>query len=120
MKKFIVCFCALLMIVLPTVALAEGEVTVTDPFTWKYLVTVAGAAAFTLLVVQFLKLPLDKVRKIPTRVLVYMIALIVMVVAAAFTTGLTMENVLLAACNAFIAGLTAMGGYELTFAKKNI
>lgn len=113
MKKIL----ALVLMLLPAVALAESETL--DPFTWEYLVTVAGAAAFTLLVVQFLKLPLDKVWKIPTRVLAYLIALIVMVIATAFTSGLTLQNVLLAACNAFIAALTAMGGYELTFAKKD-
>ena len=44
-------------------------VEVGEPLTWTYLATIAGAAAFTLLVVQFLKAPLDKVWKIPTRVL---------------------------------------------------
>lgn len=107
----------MLMLLIPTIALAEGEVT--DPFTWEYLVTVAGASAFTLLVVQFLKLPLDKVWKIPTRLLAYTIALIVMLVATIFTTGLTWQNALLACCNAFIAALTAMGAYEMTFAKKD-
>lgn len=91
----------------------------TDPFSWEYLVTIAGAATFTLLVAQFLKFPLDKVWKIPTRIVVYIIALMVMVVATAFTTGLTMQNFLLACSNAFIAALTAMGGYEVTFAKLN-
>ena len=44
------------------------DVSVGEPLTWTYLATIAGAAAFTLLVVQFLKAPLDKVWKIPTRV----------------------------------------------------
>lgn len=115
MKKFLLV--SLMLLLVPTIALAEGEVT--EPFTWEYLVTVAGASAFTLLVVQFLKLPLDKVWKIPTRLLVYVIALLVMVVATVFTTGLTWQNALLAFCNAFIAALTAMGAYEMTFAKKD-
>ncbi len=115
MKKFLLV--SLMLLLVPTIALAEGEVT--EPFTWEYLVTVAGASAFTLLVVQFLKLPLDKVWKIPTRLLVYVIALLVMMVATVFTTGLTWQNALLAFCNAFIAALTAMGTYEMTFAKKD-
>ena len=70
-------------------------VEVGEPLTWTYLATIAGAAAFTLLVVQFLKAPLDKVWKIPTRVFAYVVALGVMLVATAFTTGLTVDNALL-------------------------
>ena len=40
----------------------------TEPFTWEYLATIAGATAATLLIVQQLKLPLDKLWKIPTRI----------------------------------------------------
>ena len=65
------------------------------PLTWSYLATIAGAAAFTLLIVQFFKAPLDKVWKIPTRVFAYMVSLAVMLIATAFTSGLTAENVLL-------------------------
>ena len=70
------------------------------PLTWSYLATIAGAAAFTLLIVQFFKAPLDKVWKIPTRVFAYMVSLAVMLIATAFTSGLTAENVLLVAANA--------------------
>lgn len=109
--------------VAPLTALAEGEAITatvpTEPFSWEYLVTVTGAAAFTLLVAQFLKFPLDKVWKIPTRILVYFIALAVMLVATAFTTGLNPQGVMLACSNAFIAALAAMGAYEVTFAKLN-
>ena len=88
------------------------------PFTWAYLATIAGATAATLLIVQFLKLPLDKAfGNIPTRLVAYVIALIIMLVATAFTTGLTAENALLAVVNAFVVALAAMGGYEITFAK---
>ena len=90
------------------------------PFTWAYLATIAGATAATLLIVQFLKLPLDKVcGHIPTRMVAYIIALVLMLVATAFTTGLTAENALLAAVNAFVVALAAMGTYEVTFAKAN-
>lgn len=91
--------------------------TPAEPFTWQYLASIAGAAAFTLLVVQFLKAPLDKVWKIPTRVFAYIIALLTMLVATAFTTGLDIQTALLAVVNAFIAALTAYGAYEVTFAK---
>lgn len=91
----------------------------TEPFTWTYLATIAGAAAFTLVVVQLCKVPLDTVWHIPTRLLVYVICLLVMVAATHFTIGLTWENGLLAAVNAFIAALTAYGAYEVTFAKRD-
>lgn len=116
-----------LTFLLPVLAFAEEAAVIpavdtaipTEPFSWEYLATIAGAAAFTLLVAQFLKFPLDKVWKIPTRIVVYVIALAVIVIATAFTAGLTAQNFLLACANAFIAALTAMGAYEVTFAKLN-
>lgn len=94
-------------------------IDVTEPFTWTYLASIAGAAAFTLLVVQFLKAPLDKIWKIPTRAFAYIVSLITMVVATAFTSGCTIDSVLLAVVNAFLAAFAAYGAYEVTFAKLN-
>ena len=37
--------------------------------------------------------------------------------ATAFTSGLTIEKGILAAVNSLLAALTAMGAYEITFAK---
>lgn len=105
---------AMSMILLPIVAIAEGELPV-DPFDWAQLATIAGATAATLLIVQLLKLPLDKVWKIPTRIVAYVIALIIMLLATHFTTGLTWSNAVLSALNAVIVALSAMGAYELTF-----
>lgn len=141
MKKILYLICTVLLIVtvFATAAIAEAAITtdttteaenevavidapdtdVGEPLTWTYLATIAGAAAFTLLIVQFFKAPLDKVWKIPTRVFAYIIALAVMLVATAFTSGLTADTVLLVASNAFIAATSAYGAYELTFAKLN-
>lgn len=91
----------------------------TQPFTWVYLASIAGSTAFTLLFVQFFKVPLDKVWKIPTRLFVYIVALVVMLVATLFTGGLTIDSAALAACNALIAAFAAYGAYEVTFAKHN-
>jgi hypothetical protein len=130
MKK-IVCFLAVLflaMLMIGTFAFAEeavipanGEPTPlpVDPFDWTQLATIAGATLATLLIVQLLKLPLDKVWHIPTRIIVYVIALAVMILATHFTVGLTWEKVGLAAVNAVIVALAAMGSYELTFAKRD-
>lgn len=132
MKKLLSLVLLLLAVTLfafPVSALAEDTADATtgitasdagmpaEPFTWQYLASIAGAAAFTLLVVQFLKAPLDKIWKIPTRVFAYIIALLTMLVATAFTTGLDIQTALLAVVNAFIAALTAYGAYEVTFAK---
>lgn len=89
------------------------------PWTWAYLATIAGATAATLLIVQFLKVPLDKVWKIPTRLFVYLIALIILVIATAYTSGITMNTFLLSVLNAFIVALAAYGSYELTFARSD-
>ena len=107
------------LVLLPIAAIAEGELPV-DPFTWEQLATIAGATLATLLIVQLLKLPLDKVWKIPTRIIVYFIALITMVVATYFTQGLNWSNVGLAFFNAVIVALSAMGAYEITFRKLDI
>lgn len=88
-----------------------------EPLTWAYLATIAGAAAATLLVVQFCKIQLDKVWKIPTRLFVYIVALVFMLLGTSFTTGLTLDTVLLTAVNALVAAITAYGAYEVTFKK---
>lgn len=98
---------------------AEGQAAPlpVDPFSWEYLATIAGATLATMLIVQLLKLPIDKVWKIPTRIIVYVIALIISLLATHFTVGLTLQNGLLTAVNAVIIALAAMGGYEVTIAK---
>ncbi len=117
MKKLLLCLVLLMTMLLTcSVALAEGELP-TEPFTWEQLATIAGATLATLLVVQLLKLPIDKVWKIPTRLVAYVIALIIMILATHFTVGLSPQNAILAAVNAIIVALAAMGSYELTFEK---
>jgi hypothetical protein len=97
--------------------IAEGGLP-TEPFTWAALGTIAGCTAFALLLVQLIKAPLDKVWKIPTRLLVYIVCLIVMLLSAVFSgDGLTWASALLAAVNAIIPTLAAMGAYEVTFGR---
>lgn len=104
------------MLLLPGVAIADGELP-TEPFTWEYLATIAGGTVATLLIVQLLKLPLDRVWKVPTRLVAYIIALVISLLAMQFTGGLTIESGVLAAINAVIIALAAMGAYEITFRK---
>lgn len=120
-------FVLFVLFLLPVAAMAEALVEVatevvaseipTSPMTWEQLATIAGAATATLLIVQLLKLPLDKVWKIPTRIIVFLIAAIVMLLATYFTQGLSWNTAILTILNAVIAALTAMGAYELTFKK---
>ena len=117
MKKLLCCLVLLFALLLTcSVALAEGELP-TEPFSWQQLATIAGATMATVLIVQLLKLPLDKIWKIPTRIVVYFIALIILLCATLFTTGLTVQNGILTAVNAVIVALAAMGTYEVTFRK---
>ena len=115
MKKLFV-FALILMMLLPVAALAEGELP-TEPFTWAQLATIAGATAAVLLIVQLLKLPLDRVWKVPTRIVVYLISLILLLLANLFTDGITLQSGILTAVNAVIVALAAMGAYEMTFRK---
>ena len=117
MKKLLCCLVLLMALMLiSSVAMAEGELP-TEPFTWEYLATIAGATVATLLIVQLLKLPLDKVWKIPTRIVVYVIALLILLLATLFTGSLTVQSGVLTAVNAVIVALAAMGAYEVTFRK---
>ena len=83
---------------------------------WAYLATMGGAVAATTLIVQFLKVPIDKIWKIPTRFVVYFIALIIMLVAEYITQrGLILDQTALIAVNAILVTMAAMGTYEATF-----
>lgn len=124
-KRFFPVF--LFALLIPFAALAEALVEVatevvaaeipTQPVTWEQLATIGGAAMATMLIVQLLKLPFDKVWKIPTRIIVFVIAFVVLILATYFTQGLSWNTSLLTVINAVIVALTAMGGYELTFKK---
>ena len=126
MKHLVRIFLVFLLMI-PGLAMSEelAEVAVevvaselpTQPVTWAQLATIGGASMATMLIVQILKLPLDKVWKIPTRIIVFVIAFIVLILATYFTTGLDANTALLTVINAVIVALTAMGGYEITFAK---
>ena len=126
MKKLFACMILVLITALFCGAAFAEEISAvggekaglpTEPFSWEYLATIAGATLATMLIVQLLKLPFDKVWKIPTRIIVYIIALIISLLATQFTVGLTLQNGLLTAVNAVIVALAAMGGYEITLAK---
>ena len=124
MKKFLfalIVFACATILAVPVLGAAEGlteEVSApTEPVTWEYLVTIAGASLMTLLIVQFIKAPLDKLWKVPTAFVAYMIALAILVAAHTMTGGMSVNTFLLCVLNAFIAATSAMGMYEKTFRK---
>ena len=98
---------------LPLCARAEEAAARQELFSWGELGTLAGATAATLLIVQFVKLPLDRVWKIPTRLLVLTAAFVILLCAHAFTVGLTPDALPLIALNAFLVAAAAMGAYEV-------
>jgi hypothetical protein len=89
----------------------------TSPYTWGYLVTVPGSAAFALVVIQLIKAPLDKICKVPTRAVVYVICLVSMAAGTYFTIGFSASALGLIPVNAALAALMAMGAYDVTFKK---
>ena len=63
--------------------------------------------------VQLLKLPLDRVWKVPTRMVAYMVALVVLVLAQVFGGGITWDKLALCLINAVLVSLSAMAAYEV-------
>ena len=143
MKKFFVLVFVALMVfaicVLPVMAHAEPpateaeqtaqEIVADEPeptpgqlpteFTWKYLVTTGGTAILVYFIVQYAKAPLDKVGHIPTRLLVYILCLVSLLVSNAFLNhGLKIETAALCVFNALISAYAAYGMYEVWIRKK--
>ena len=127
MKRIFACL-LLLIVLLPCIVLAEAEIAEvvtevvaseipTEPVTWTQLATVGGCAMMTLLIVQLIKAPLDKVWKIPTRFIVFLISFVIMLTATYLIGNLDASTAVLTIFNAVISALTAMGAYELSFAK---
>ena len=82
-----------------------------DFFTWGFLSTYAGATAGTVIIVQFLKIPLNNLTKIITRLIVYAVSLIILLAATFFTGGLTIEVAGMCVLNAVLVAMAAMGTY---------
>ena len=87
-------------------------------FSWEDLITPAAASAAVLLIVQFTKAPVDKLfGKIPTRLFVLVLSLMIVLGAQAFGgDGLSWQNLPLALINSVVVGAAAMGEYEVLFA----
>ena len=87
-------------------------------FTWESIGTFTGAVALVVFVVQLLKLPLDRVWKIPTQYVVYVISLAVLLLSRAFAPdGLDAQSVLLCVLNAAVVALSAMSAYDVAIGR---
>lgn len=92
--------------------------TIDSFFNWSSLATFSGAVAAVVFIVQFLKLPLDKIKRVPTRIVVYFVSLVVLVLAQVFSgTTFSVETIALAVLNAVLVALSAMALYEQTISE---
>lgn len=78
-------------------------------FDWAMLATYAGALAATALLTQWLK---GVFQNIPTQIVSYGIALVVLIAATFFTGALTVESGVLCLINAALVSLASNGAYE--------
>lgn len=83
-----------------------------DYLTWEFIGSFAGMIAVVTLLIEFLKLPLDKVWKIPTRFLVYAISVVLLFVTEYFTKGITVDNIPLLLLNGVLITMASMGLYD--------
>ena len=81
-------------------------------FTWGDLVTYGGAVMAVLIITEFTK-DLPGIRKIPTRILAYLVALVLLVPAAVFTADtIRAEDVLLCLVNGVLVAMAAVGSFH--------
>lgn len=79
-------------------------------FTWDMLGTYAGCTAATGLITQYIK-GVGVLARIPTQVVSYVLALVLMLLSAVFTYGITLDGIVLTVFNAVIVSLASNGGY---------
>ncbi len=81
-------------------------------FTWNDLVTYGGAVMAVLIITEFTK-DLPGIRRIPTRLWAYLIALVLLVPAAVFTAdALRAEDILLCLVNGALVAMAAVGSFH--------
>lgn len=77
-------------------------------FTWELLASYTGAILAVALITQFVK-NLGFIKKIPTRVTSYVVALIIMILALIFTGNFTWGGAVLTIINAVVVSLASNG-----------
>lgn len=86
-------------------------------FTWDYLATYAGAILAVTLITELIK-SWGFIKRIPTRLTAYVIALVVMILALVFTGAATLSSCVLTLINAAVVSLAANGTYDALQSKK--
>lgn len=79
-------------------------------FTWQMLGTYAGCTAAVGLITEFIK-GIGVLKRIPTQLVSYVLALILMMLSAAFMGGITVDSAVLTVFNAVVVSLASNGGY---------
>lgn len=80
-------------------------------FTWQALMSYSGATLATTLVTQFLKsIPL--LEKVRTRLLSYVIAILIMALATIFTQGFSWSGFAMTFVNAVVVALASNGAFD--------
>lgn len=118
MRALTIVFAAMILVGIALPVCAESIQPDTDTFfDWGYLATYSGAIAAVVFIVEFLKLPIDRIGHVPTRAVVYVVSLFVLLCAQLFIGNtFTVETVALAMFNAVIVAFSAMGVYERVIA----
>ena len=78
---------------------------------WNMLGSFAGAASAVGLITQITK-NIPGIVKLPTQLWSYILALVVLLLAQAFTVGLTLSGAVISLFNAALVSLSANGGYQ--------
>ena len=76
--------------------------------TWQSLTGFGGCLAMVILLTQF-----TKAFRIPTQLLSYIWAVLILLLGTAFTSGLDVESAALSLFNAVIISIASNGGYEV-------
>lgn len=98
-------------------ARAEETVPTQGAFSWDALLTVSGASAATLLIVQGTKRGLDRLIKLPTALYAYVVAVLLLLLATHYAGTLTWSSAVLALLNGYVASGTASHTYDAVLLK---
>lgn len=80
-------------------------------FDWPYLASFAGCLVAVGVLTEMLK-NVGFIQKIPTQIFSWVLAMIILILAQVFTTGITPETAVLAVVNSAVVSLAANGGYD--------
>lgn len=83
----------------------------TEFFTWQGLVTCSEAALATAMITQLIK-DVGFVKKIPTRLVSFLAALLILAVSTVATRGFDWKELALTVLNAMIVALASNGAFE--------